>query len=128
MATNTPVFGIPLGIDNNGNITPLLSPPANYLELALYAKYFPVMPSLDTEIEDIVLDLQDLINVAVVIETTAHSTLRETAYIHNAALQDYKRLLKEVRVYTNKEHVNIGYKVNYRLPFQHKKRTRPKDF
>jgi len=120
-------IGIPLYIDEDGNVSPIIGLSADYKEVVLFTEYFPVL-ELSKEVPDIVLDLEELINIAVVEKVTAHSTINETRGIHREAQDNYIRMLREFKKLSNNKHVQAEHNMVYRSPFQGVTKSKRRDF
>jgi hypothetical protein len=120
-------IGIPLYVDDQGNVSPIVSTASNYKELLLLTEYFPVL-ELHKEIPDTVLDLEEMINIAVVYIVSAHSTIAETRKIHADAERDYINIRREMKRIASDRHTGADYNLAFRTPFQKQRKTRHKDF
>jgi len=120
-------LGIPLYIDDNGNVSPIVGVSADYKEVVLYTEYFPVL-TIDGNVPDPVLDTAELVNVAAAHIITANSSIRQTQYLHSQTHDRYTILVKEFKRLANSRHVQAEYPPVYRSPFSRKKHSKRKDF
>jgi len=119
-------LGIPLYIDAEGNVSPILGVSETYKELVLVSEYFPVV-ELGKELPDSVIDILELIVLAVVVSVNANSTIREASHIYAEAYKNYEHTKKSFKKLAADKYLEVEYSIAYRTPFN-KPNKRKRDF